>query len=167
MIDPRPFGSDGVPDDDAGFGPGAGLLRLSEAGERRRGEMLLELTRAVTRRRQRRTAARAGAAAIAAVLVVAAALRFSRGPQSPAPEPSVARSESPAPLFAHVRVESIVTDPALLETIGVATDAAIAAAAEIGDEELLEALEASGHSAGLVRFGDRTILTGDVAKNGL
>lgn len=141
-----------APDDDGDFDfdQAGSPLRLSESGERRRGEMLSLLTGAVTRRRRRHVAVRAGAVAAATVLAAVAAWRVARGPEPREESPSVARSASAPPEFVHARIESVTTDPAIL------------AIANIGDEELLEALSATGRSTGLVRYGERAVLTGRV-----
>jgi len=136
---------------------------LSDAGERRRAEMLRLLSGAVVARRRRRTATRLAAAAVVGVAAAFAAFRALRGPDPLDVSPSsVARTSGeppPLPVLAHARVESVPTDPRVLDTTLVATDAGIAARASVDDAALLEILAAAGRETGLVRFGDRVFLT--------
>ena len=135
---------------------------LSAAGERRREEMLRLLSGAVVARRRRRTTARVAAAAAIGVATAFAAFRALDGPEpaETTPSPVVRAEDRPAlPVLAHVRVDRVETDPRVLDATLVATESGIAARSSLDDAALLEILAAAGHETGLVRFGDRVMLT--------
>ena len=139
-------------------GAGGGRQRLSAAGEKRRVEILSLLEAAMARKRRRRAAARW--AAVAGVpLVVAGLLLLEGGPSGPPPVPAASRP--PAPATGDPRragIELVHDDPLLLERCSLPS-APLDRRVLIGDQELLDLLQAAGRPAGLARVAGVVYLT--------
>jgi hypothetical protein len=132
---------------------------LSPAGEKRRGEILFLLEAAMARKRRRRTAARwAVRAGVPLVLAGLALLGWNPSGEQASPQVS---GPAPAPAIGEDRragVEVVHDDPRLLERCSLPT-APFDRRVLIGDQELLDLLQAAGRPAGLARVAGNVYLT--------
>jgi hypothetical protein len=140
---------------------------LSPAGHARRQQILTLAQSALASRRRRRTKARIAAAAVLTLGALALTLLATRAaPTTPSPSltpaPTLTRSgPTPAPAH-HLLVQYIHTDLAALERARITTQA-IPPAALIDDDQLQDLLRESGRDPGLIRVGNRIVLSSDLS----
>jgi hypothetical protein len=131
---------------------------LSPAGEKRRGEILSLLEAAMARKRHRRATAR-WAVRAGVPLVLAGLLLLWLGPSGSPPFPPASRP--PAPGIGEERqaeIEVVHDDPRVLERCSLPS-APLDRGVLIGDQELLDLLQAAGRPAGLARVAGNVFLT--------
>ena len=129
---------------------------LSAEGLERRAAMRDQLMGAVVSRRRRRTATRWGSALAAAVVLVS--LAWPRAVVLPDPGLEIADAEAPAAMTDYREVRD---DADVLARYGVAQSEP-ELAVFVDDAELLELLEGANRATGIIRSGDRCVLTRDV-----
>ena len=134
---------------------------LSRGGRTRREALRTALEGAVVARRRRRTAARFATAAIA-VAVLALWIRADFAGSAPAGESgAVARADGLR--LRNAVLEVVRNDPRVIARATVREP--LAADTWIDDDELLRLLRAAGRPTGLVRSGDRVILTATLERS--
>lgn len=141
--------------------------RLSPEGERRREEILREVSGRLPAIAARRRAKRRAAAGTLAVLLLVCAAVVWMIPTSPGPTPTPTSAPQVVlieptieydPLIDYAVVESSPVDP----SVYVRTDTESINAMVITDDELLRELAAIGRPAGLIRMNGQVRLTRDV-----
>jgi hypothetical protein len=137
-------------------GAAGGRQLLSPAGEKRRGEILSLLEAAMARKRRRRAVVRWSARA-GIVLILAGVLLWRGGPSGPPPVPPASRLAAPAS-GERAGMEVVHDDPRVLERCTLPS-APFDRGVLIGDQELLDLLQAAGRPAGLARVGGNVFLT--------
>ncbi len=127
---------------------------LSPEGLARKRAMLPDLQRQLGRRRVRREAVRGGVAVgvVALVAVGGALLSLRSGPAPVAPVIEPPRGEL-------VSGDGADEAPRSSTIVVVWNDPGIVERCRIGDDELLEQLRSAGYRGGLVRMGDRVLVT--------
>jgi len=138
---------------------------LSPEGERRKAQILREVTDRLpgiaARRRSRRNAVR-GTLAIALLLTVgAAAVLINRVPSVPGTQPAPPVVVTPEPGRSVIDYAVVRTGP-VDPSIYIQPDTEAINAMVISDDELLRELAAAGRPAGLVTMNGRVRLTRDV-----
>jgi len=139
---------------------------------RRKQEMLAGLLTELESGRRRRTARRRATGALAAVALVATGVIVATlvAPTPVAPPP-IAATGAPSIDIAIVRTDAsavasmvVRTDPEALARATAPDPRSTVLVQRIGDDELLAVLASAGRPTGLIRTGDRVILTEDVVE---